>query len=118
MKTQCPAYKSPFFKRNTEQFSHESFTILEGIMYPNTVEQGSFLFWEGDLADKLFYIKQGQVKITKSTEDGKDLTLHVYQEGDLFGDISIFGEMKYSVNAEVTQNSVIGYIQQTDLEIA
>jgi CRP/FNR family cyclic AMP-dependent transcriptional regulator len=57
------------------------------------------------------------VKITKSTDDGRDFVLYHFQEGYLFGEIGSFGESIYSFNAEVTSDSHIGVIHQRDLEI-
>lgn len=107
----------PLKYHNTDIFSKDNFSKLEDIMYKQKVVAGTFLFWDGEKAEKLYYIKQGQVKITKSTDDGRTFVLYQFQEGDLFGEIGIFGESTYSFNAEVTSDSHIGIIQQRDLEI-
>lgn len=102
---------------NTESFSPESLSKLLHITYEYTAPAGTHLYWEGDTADKLFYIKNGRVKITKATDDGKQLILYMFQSGDMFGQIDSFHTSTHTFNAEVIEESVIGIIQQKDLEI-
>ncbi len=93
------------------------FEKLEQLMYTAQAAEGSHLFLEGDRADRLYYVIEGQVKVSKMTEDGKELVLYLLQSGDLFGEIGGFGEVHHTLNAEVLQDSKIGVIQQKDLEI-
>lgn len=97
--------------------SEENFNLLKSIMYPKKTETGSYLFWEGDPADYLYYIKSGRVKIVKSTEDGKDLIISFMQKGDLIMEMGGFNESYHQNNAEVISDAEIGVIQRKDLEI-
>ncbi|GAE25203.1 transcriptional regulator [Halalkalibacter wakoensis JCM 9140] len=103
--------------QNTFHLSEKTLTALTGIMYEQQVEAGTYLFWEGDTADKLFYIKEGNVKQIKGTSDGKEYILNMFDRGDLFGEMSSFMSIKYSYNAVALTDCTIGVIQQKDLEI-
>lgn len=103
--------------RNTDCFSKENFQMLEDIMYEIKVPAGTHLYWEGDQADKLFYIKEGTVRITKSNDEGKNFILYMHQEGDLFGQLDGLHGSLHSMNAEVMEDSVIGTLMNKDLEI-
>lgn len=98
-------------------FAPENLEKLESIMYPKHASAGSYLFWEGDPADKLYYIRSGRVKLRKSTEAGKDFILSILQEGDLISEMGMGGDSVYSFSAEVIQDVEIGVIQQKDLDI-
>jgi CRP/FNR family transcriptional regulator len=98
-------------------FSPDNFNKLEDIMYPSSVAAGSHLFWEGDQAIKFYYIKKGQVKITKSTEDGKELILSILQKGDFYGEYGGYGELTFTFNGEVLKDTQVGIVQIKDLEI-
>lgn len=98
-------------------FSAENMERLKSIMYAKSAKAGSHLFWEGDTADKLYYVKQGAVRITKSADNGRTLTLYLHTIGDLFGQVDPFRDSVHSFNAEVTEDSEIGIIQQKDLEV-
>ncbi|AJY77710.1 regulatory protein [Paenibacillus beijingensis] len=98
-------------------FSEENMERLQGVMYAKSARAGSYLFWEGDAADKLYYVKKGQVRITKSADNGRTLTLYLHLQGDLFGQVDPFRDSVHGFNAEVTEDSEIGIIQQKDLEV-
>lgn len=102
--------------RNTECFSADSLTKLQQIMYETKASSGSFLFREGETADKLYFIRSGRIKITKSTDEGRQFILYMYQAGDMFGQVDPFRQSTQVFNAEVIEDSVIGVIRQKDLE--
>lgn len=103
--------------RNTSCFSAPNLARLEQIMYDVHIAAGAYVYWEGDCADKLYYVKQGQVRITKATDEGKQLTLFLYLPGDLFGQIDSMQGSHHSFSAEAEENCVLGVIQQKDLEV-
>jgi CRP/FNR family transcriptional regulator, cyclic AMP receptor protein len=102
---------------NTVTFSEESFLKLKGIMYEHFIQKGSRVFLEGDPADKIYYLKSGAVRLKKVTNDGKDLSLYYYREGDLFGEFDQTSNKVCTFSAETTTDCTIGVIQQQDLEI-
>lgn len=97
--------------------SNESFELLQGIMYIKNAEKGSSLFWEGDKADKLFFIFGGRVRTTKSSDSGRTLTLYLHQKGDLIGQMDPFNDSVHGFSAEVTEDAKVGVIQRKDLEV-
>ncbi|MCJ8011220.1 Crp/Fnr family transcriptional regulator [Paenibacillus sp. KQZ6P-2] len=102
---------------NTSCFSSQNLDRLMVIMKERIVPEGSHLFWEGDFSDKLFYVKRGRIKLTKSTDEGKELILYMYQSGDMVGQADPFFSSKHSFTAEVLEESEIGVIDQKDLEV-
>ncbi|WP_246294339.1 Crp/Fnr family transcriptional regulator [Paenibacillus planticolens] len=104
-------------KGNMNGFSPENFARLQSIMHIKRAAKGDFLFWEGDTADKLYYIVQGGVRVTKQSETGKSFILYLHQAGDLFGQIDPFQNSLHSFGAEVTEDGEIGVIQRKDLEV-
>ena len=44
------------------------------------------IFAQGDLADSVFYIQKGKVKLTVLSSKGKEATIGVLNEGDFFGE--------------------------------
>nr|WP_188989911.1 Crp/Fnr family transcriptional regulator [Paenibacillus nasutitermitis] len=98
-------------------FSPDSMQRLQSIMYPRSATAGSHLFWEGEVSDKLYFVKKGMIHITKSADNGRMLTLHLHPAGDLFGQMDPFHDSVHSFNAEVMEDSEIGVILQKDLEV-
>lgn len=97
--------------------SHSNFARLESIMQTVNVPEGTRLFCEGDCTDKLFYIRKGQVNVTKETEDGKELILYMLQRGDLFGELGGFEEQQHTLNGRAHLPSIVGVIDAKDLEL-
>jgi CRP/FNR family transcriptional regulator len=97
--------------------SPDSFEKLKSIMYEKTFEKGAVLYWEGDPADKLYFIKSGFVRITKTTEAGRSITFYLHRSGDLFGQIDPYPDSRHIFNAEATERTQTGVIQWKDLEI-
>lgn len=71
----------------------------------------------GDPAYKLFFIKRGQVKSSKTTVDGKEYILNLFQDGDLFGGLDPFEKSVHQCNAVTMEDSEVGIILRKDLEI-
>ncbi|EST10390.1 Crp/Fnr family transcriptional regulator [Sporolactobacillus laevolacticus] len=101
---------------NTCMFSKQSLQALKSMMTETTFKKGSNIFWEGDLSDKLFYVTRGRVKLFKSAYDGKDLVIHYFMEGDLFGEISCLGSVECSFTATAVTDCTVGVISEKDLE--
>jgi len=93
------------------------FEKLENLMVTMKVPEGGFLFWEGDEAAHIYYIRSGRVKLRKSTEDGKEYIYTILQAGDLVCELSGGQEdLAYGYTAEVTDNAEVGVLSRTDLE--
>lgn len=58
------------------------------------------IFQEGEPGDALYVIKQGLVKITKGSNDGRNKTLAILKPGEIFGEMSLFSEDRRTAGAE------------------
>jgi CRP/FNR family transcriptional regulator len=102
---------------NTDCFSEGNLSRLKEIMYVGHFPAGAQLYWEGDPADKLYFLYKGKVRITKSTNDGKQLIIYMHQEGDMFGQVDSVDGSSHSFGAEVMEDATVGIVQQKDLEM-
>ena len=50
------------------------------------------IFVQGDVADAIFYIQEGKVRLTVVSKAGKEATLGILSEGDFFGEGSLAGQ--------------------------
>jgi len=62
-------------------------------------------------------VYQGKIKITKQTPGGKEFILYFLQDGDIYGEIGDKNEVQHNCSAYVMEDSVVGILQQSDLEI-
>lgn len=101
---------------NTAHFSHDCFTSMRRIMHIKKIPANGLVFFEGDHMDKLFFVLEGTVKLTKLNEDGKNLVFHYFFPDDLFGEFNPRQELRSMFTARVVEDSVIGVMQKDDLE--
>lgn len=102
--------------RSSDYFSKDSLKKLVDIMSFRQVPADTYLYWDGEQAQQLFYVKDGIVKLTKTTDDGREFILQFCQPGDIFGEPGGFNEnTTYSSNALTMENCVIGTIDHRDL---
>ena len=50
------------------------------------------IFVQGDVADAIFYIQEGKVRLTVVSKAGKEATLGILSEGNFFGEGSLAGQ--------------------------
>jgi len=72
-------------------------------------DKGTFLFFQGDEADRLYVVLSGKVKIFKSSPDGKEQILLMAGPGDSFGEAALFAKRIYPASAEVTESAELAY---------
>src|ERR1700684_3467291 len=51
-----------------------------------TYEKNQKIFGQGDVADSVFFIRKGKVKITVLSEHGKEAVVGILAEGQFFGE--------------------------------
>lgn len=74
------------------------------------------IYTEGNRPQKLFYVQKGKIKTYKSNEDGKDLTVGLYSEGDFLGYVALLEGTHYKETAEAMEDSEIAIIPKEDFE--
>ncbi len=66
--------------------------------------QGTTLFEEGDLGDKLYVLQSGKVRITKTVQD-KTKVLAILGPGDFFGEMAILNQKPRTATATVVEEA-------------
>jgi CRP/FNR family transcriptional regulator, cyclic AMP receptor protein len=79
-------------------------------------KRSMLLFMEGEPGDAFYYIKSGKVKIFRTYEDGREHIVHIFDEGNVFGEATLFNNIPYPASASVYEDAVIGIIKNSDLE--
>jgi len=46
----------------------------------------------GDQSDKVYFVKKGTVKVSKYSEEGKEMIMSIYKKGEIFGLESVFSD--------------------------
>ncbi len=77
----CPVLKNSLFR----SLSEEQIQAIGCVFRPARYRRNQILFFEGGIAQHLFALHSGLVKIVKSLENGKDRITGVLFPGELFG---------------------------------
>jgi CRP/FNR family cyclic AMP-dependent transcriptional regulator len=79
--------------QNSREFDPNTFLATIGEGRKNlTVSKKQGIFAQGDVADAVFYIQKGKVKLTVVSKIGKEATIGILDEGNFFGEGSLAGQ--------------------------
>ena len=114
---QCCTHESsciasvPVFKgMNEADLQH-----LQKVTRSKRLDKGEFIFQEGERSEMLFVVKEGLIKLTKISPEGKEQIVRLLFPGDFFGLFSLLKNEKHYMNAEaVGSTAVICYIEKKD----
>ena len=77
----------------------------------------SYLYQEGENADKIYFVTSGKIKLCKVTEDGRELTYRICNAEQLLGELTLFTEdCVYLLDAYVMSNSTVWEFKKSTLE--
>lgn len=62
--------------------------------------RGEFIYMPGDLADFVYILKRGRVKLSVLSESGKEIAIDIIQPGEIFGEFALVDE---SLRSNMTQ---------------
>jgi len=66
------------------------------------------IFWEGDPADSVFFLRQGKVKLGVTSKQGKEAIVAVLDAGDFFGEGCLAGQpLRMATATAITDCSLI-----------
>jgi CRP/FNR family transcriptional regulator, cyclic AMP receptor protein len=79
--------------RKTRDFDPKEFLATIGagrkvVVFPKK----QTIFTQGDAADAVFYIQEGEVRLSVVSKTGKEATLGILREGDFFGEGGLAGQ--------------------------
>ncbi len=74
--------------------------------------KGAVVFVQGDEGDALYGVVSGQVRISTSTADGREVFLNIMEPGDTFGEIAIMDGLPRTATATAMNDAVLVVIQR------
>jgi CRP/FNR family transcriptional regulator, cyclic AMP receptor protein len=70
------------------------------------------IFRQGDPADAVFYIQEGNVKLTVVSQQGKEAIIAMLGAGDFFGEGCLTGQQSYLASAAAMTTSTVARIEK------
>jgi CRP/FNR family transcriptional regulator, cyclic AMP receptor protein len=69
------------------------------------LQRNDLVFLEGDEAGELYVVRSGRIAIAKRSVDGRESVVALMEEGDLFGEMSLFDSEGRSADARALEPS-------------
>lgn len=86
------------------------------IVHNRVYTSGEYIFFQGDPGIALYVIREGEVKIVKQSENGKETELARFSRGDFFGELALLDNDVRSASALAVKDSKLAVIFKPDLE--
>jgi len=74
------------------------------------------IYSTGNHPSRLFYVQKGKIKIFVTNEDGKELILSLFTEGDFFGYTALLEGTPYKDNATAIEETEVAIIPKQEFE--
>jgi len=98
------------------ELQEEDLKQIAAISMERRYKKNMIIFMEGEPGEAFYYIKSGKVKVFRTYDDGREHIIHIFGEGDVFGEATLFNSIPYPASASVYEDAVIGVIKNADLE--
>ncbi len=116
-----PLRSQPFDKRSVFR-AHPFFKDLDASVVDQfalhavarKVKKGAVIFRKGDVGSTLYAVIAGSIRISSSSEDGKDTTFNLILPGQIFGEISCFDGGERTAGAVAIEDSELIAIERRD----
>lgn len=82
----------------------------------NKFKKKQQIYSEGYTPSKLFYVQKGKVRTYKTNDEGKDLVVGLYNEGDFLGYLALLEGTSYKETAETIEDTELAIIPREDFE--
>ncbi|MCA9080353.1 MAG: Crp/Fnr family transcriptional regulator [Planctomycetaceae bacterium] len=102
--------------RLCEQVTPEQLELLENQARVKTFPRNSTIYLPQDLANHVYLLLEGRVRLVSITPEGKQAILALFEPGDLFGELSLVGENRREEFAEAVTKSTIVAIPRATME--
>jgi CRP-like cAMP-binding protein/AmiR/NasT family two-component response regulator len=82
----------------------------------NRYKKKQLVYSEGNHPHRLYYVLKGKVKAFKTNEEGKELVIELFTEGDYLGYIALLEGSPYKDSAETLEETELAIISKEDFE--
>lgn len=80
-------------------------------------KRGELLVMEGEHLDSLVILNEGQVKAFRTTQEGREQILHIFSEGDFFGERNLLRDQTSAYSVEALEEAHVCLIHKRDFQM-
>ncbi len=90
-----------------ENLSQKEMMNLDGMAVMKNAAKNEIIYLSDESSDNIYFLKNGRIKISKYSDDGKELVLAVLGPGEIFGESALSGGDQHEEDAEAMEDAVI-----------
>src|SRR5699024_8280235 len=90
---------------------------LRMTIYALTIDNRYYVYQVRDFENKIYFIQEWEVKVTKLNEEWKECIIYLFQPGDVCGHYELYSNATHHISAQAICYCKLGAIQLRDLEI-
>lgn len=98
------------------QMDEAMFRQLNDMMVEKTLQKKAIVYMPDDPSEYVYCLKRGRVKISKISEEGKEITITILEPGEIFGELSLIDSGPRETIAEVIDDAYLCIVRRTDFE--
>lgn len=95
-----------------KEMSQEDMKELDRITVEESVKKKEAIFFPGDPSQKIYILKVGHIKISRVSEEGREVTFALLEPGDIFGELEVLQDSPRDTLAEALDDSQLCVIQK------
>jgi CRP/FNR family cyclic AMP-dependent transcriptional regulator len=107
---------TPVAAKRRRKFNLQTFlSTIDGGRKIVTLPKKQTVFCQGDVADSVFYLQKGKVKLTVVATSGKEATIGILNEGDFFGEGCLTGQPRRMCSATAMTDCTVMRIDKKSM---
>ncbi|MCP4004588.1 MAG: Crp/Fnr family transcriptional regulator [bacterium] len=100
----------PLFQALDEKHLRE----IAGLLIDRKIPKDAVIFEEGTLGDYMYVIQEGQVKVAKMSDDGREKILEILGPGEFVGEMSLLDREPRSASVKTMQPCLLLALSRSD----
>jgi CRP-like cAMP-binding protein len=96
------------------ELNDDDLRAIEKVAIHHNFKKDNMILVEEEVGSTMFIILEGRVKISRISEEGREVILSILSEGDFFGEMSILDGQTRSANVVTLEDSEILVIHRED----
>jgi CRP/FNR family cyclic AMP-dependent transcriptional regulator len=92
----------------------ESIDRVAALASRRAYAKDTVIFSQGDEGDALYGVASGRVRISASTQDGREVFLNIMEPGDAFGEIAVMDGLPRTASATTLEPTTLVVVQRAD----
>ena len=103
---------SPYFSG----LGSDELEFISGLFFEKSYNRGAMIALEGELAEALYFVASGAVRIFKTSVDGKEQTLAIIRPQETFNEVPVFDGDANPASAQAMTPVVLYGIRRNDIK--